>query len=197
MRHAIPYTLLLILLVSKVSGAEKLDSKYTISYGNPKAPIHIVEYFSFGCAACLRAFAEEFEGIRATYMETGRVYWVMHPHPVDLMTVHAMVCLEALTDQQRQVFLEAVVLEHVRRPEFGILKLMTAAMDVLKVHIPDITDATILQSTPAFKAAFTYQQATPTFSGTPTIFINGRLIDAFPTRSVIDELIHTEEGRLK
>lgn len=197
MRCAIPYTFLLILLVSKVNGAEKLESKYTICYGNPKAPIHIVEYFSFGCAACLRTFAEEFEGIRESYINTGRVYWVMHPHPVDLITVQAMVCLEALTDQQRRVFLEAVLLEHARSPEFGLLKLMTAAMDVLKVHIPDVIDATVLQSTLAFKAAFTYQQAKPTFPGTPTIFINGRLIDAFPTRAVIDELIHTEEGTLQ
>ena len=130
-------------------------------------------------------------------MDTGRVYWVMHPHPVDLITVQAMVCLEALSDHQKHVFLEAVLLEHDRSPEFGLLKLMTSAMDVLKVHIPDVSDATVLQSTSAFKAAFTYQQAKPAFSGTPTIFINGRLIDAFPTRSVIDALILKEEGTLQ
>lgn len=195
MRSTLQKAVMIMGLVSSVNGSATLDPKYTICYGTPKAPIHIVEYFSFGCSACLRTFAEEFEGIREIYMDTGRVYWVMHPHPVDLITVQAMVCLGALTDQQRRVFLEAVVLEHDRSPEFGLLKLMTAAMDVLKVHIPDVTDATILQSTPAFKAAFTYQQAKATFSGTPTIFINGRLIDAFPTRDVIDELIHSEEGR--
>lgn len=197
MRHALHKALLIMGLVSSVNGSTKLDPKYLISYGNPKAPIHIVEYFSFGCAACLRAFAEEFEGIRKTYIDTERVYWVMHPHPVDLITVQAMVCLDALTDQQRRVFLEAVVLEHDRSPEFELLKLMTAAMDVLKVHIPDVTDATVLQSTSAFKVAFIYQQAKPAFSGTPTIFINGRLIDAFPTRSVIDALILKEEGTLQ
>jgi protein-disulfide isomerase len=195
MRHALHNAVMIIGLVSGVNGSTTLDPKYTICYGNPRAPIHIVEYFSFGCAACLRSFAEEFEGIRETYIDTGRVYWVMHPHPVDLITVQAMVCLEALTDQQRRVFLDAVVLEHDRSPEFGLLKLMSAAMDVLKVHIPDMTDAPVLQSTSAFKAAFTYQQAKPTFSGTPTICINGRWIDAFPTRTVIDELIQTEEGR--
>lgn len=197
MRHTLQNALIIMGLVSGVNGSGRLDPKYTICYGNPKAPIHIVEYFSFGCASCLRTFAEEFEGIRATYMDTGRVYWVMHPHPVDLMTVQAMVCLEALSDHQRQVFLEAVLLEHARRPEFGLLKLMKAAMDVLKVHIPDVSDATELQSTSAFKAAFTYQQAKPAFSGTPTIFINGRLIDAFPTRNVIDALIQTEEEKSK
>lgn len=195
MRRALQNALIIMGMVSCVDGSTRLDPKYTIYYGSPKAPIHIVEYFSFGCTACLRTFAEEFEGIRETYLDTGRVYWVMHPHPVDLITVQAMVCLETLTDQQKRVFLEAVLLENNRNPEFGLLKLMLAAMDVLKVHIPDVNDATVLQSTPAFKAAFSYQQAKPTFSGTPTIFIKGRLIDAFPTRDVIDDLIHTEEGR--
>lgn len=188
---------LMVGLIGTVWSTPHLDPKYTMCYGNPKAPIHIVEYFSFGCAACLRTFAEEFEGIRKTYIDTERVYWVMHPHPVDLITVQAMVCLEALTDQQRRVFLEAVLLEHDRSPKFGLLKLMLAAMDVLKIRIPDVTDATTLQSTSAFKAAFTYQQAKPAFTGTPTIFINGRLIDAFPTRTVIDALIQTEEGKHK
>lgn len=197
MRYGLHKALLIMGLVSSVNGSTPLDPKYTICYGNPKAPIHIVEYFSFGCASCLRTFAEEFEGIRETYIDTGRVYWVMHPHPVDLITVQAMVCLEALTDQQQRVFLEAVVLEHDRSPEFELLTLMTAAMDLLKVHIPDVTDATVLQMTSAFKAAFTYQQAKPAFSGTPTIFINGRLIDAFPTRSVIDAIILKEEGTLQ
>jgi hypothetical protein len=197
MRHALHNALIIMGLVASVNGSTRLDQKYTICYGNPKALIHIVEYFSFGCASCLRTFAEEFQGIRATYMDTGRVYWVMHPHPVDLITVQAMVCLEALSDHQKHVFLEAVLLEHDRSPEFGLLKLMTSAMDVLKVHIPDVSDATVLQSTSDFKAAFTYQQAKPAFSGTPTIFINGRLIDAFPTRSVIDALILKEEGTLQ
>lgn len=195
MRHALQNALIIMGMVSCVNGSERLDPKYTICYGNPKAPIHIVEYFSFGCASCLRTFAEEFEGIRETYMDSGRVYWVMHPHPVDLITVQAMVYLEALTNQQRRVFLEAVLLEHARSPGFGLLKLMMAAMDVLKVKFPDVMDATVLQSTSAFKAAFTYQQVKPAFSGTPTLFINGRLIDEFPTRSVVDELIHIEEER--
>lgn len=197
MRHTLRNALIIMGLVSVVNGSATLDPKYIIAYGSPKAPIHIVEYFSFGCASCLRTFAEEFEGIRETYINTGRVYWVMHPYPVDLITVQAMVCLEALSDQQKHIFLEAVLLEHDRRPEFGLLTLMLAAMDVLKVHIPDVTDAPVLQSTFAFKAAFTYQQSKLAFSGTPTIFINGRLIDAFPTRTVIDELVHTEEGTLQ
>jgi protein-disulfide isomerase len=181
--------------VSTVWSAPQLESKYTICYGNPKAPIHIVEYFSFGCASCLRIFAEEFDGIRETYIKTGRVYWVMHPHPVDVLTVQAMVCLEGLSDHQKRIFLEAILLEHYGGSDFGLLRLMKAAMDVLKVQMPDINDSKTLQATTAFKAAFAYQQAKPTFSGTPTLYINGKLIDEFPTRTLIDELIQTEEGK--
>jgi len=197
MMRALHLGIIAIGMLSSANGSIRLEPKYTIGYGNPKAPIHIVEYFSFGCAPCLRCFAEDFEGIRSTYMDTGRVYWVMHPYPVDLITVQAMVCLEALSEVQKRVFLEAVLLEHYRSPEFGVLKLMTAAMDVFKVQIPDVTDGVVLQSTPAFKAAFSYQQAKPTFTGTPTLSLNGTIIDEFPTRTVIDELIQTEEGQSK
>jgi protein-disulfide isomerase len=183
-------------LISAVSGSGRLAPNYIITYGNPKAPIQIVEYISFGCAPCIQLFAEEFEGIRSAYIETGKVYWVFHPHPVDLVTVHAMVCLEALSDHQKRVFLEAIVLEQYHTPNVNTIGLMHAAMDILQVKIPNLEDASALQKTSAFKAAFTYQQHLPAFTGTPTITINGKLIDEFPTRKWIDQLIQTAEGTL-
>ncbi|MDP3935754.1 MAG: thioredoxin domain-containing protein [Alphaproteobacteria bacterium] len=194
MTQRINHMLMVFGMITDISAAPKLDACFTISYGNPKAPIHIVEYFSFGCVPCIEMFANEFEGILEKYITPGLVYWVFQPHPVDLITVQAMVCLEALADQQKRVFLEAVLLEHNQSPEFGLLKLMLAAMDVLTIRIPDVTDGSVLQSTPAFKAAFSYQQANPTFTGTPTISINGTIVDEFPTRSLIDDLIQNEQG---
>ena len=71
---------------------------------------------------------------------------------------------------------------------------MIAAMGVLKVRIPDIVSNEILQSTSAFKAAFSYLQTPIQFSGTPTLSVNGTIIDAFPTREVIDHLIQSAQG---
>lgn len=194
MMRSLKYSFVALSLISSVSGSWRLEPKYTVTYGNPKAPIHIVEYLSFGCAPCIQLFAEEFEGIRSAYIETGKVYWVFHPHPVDLVTVHAMVCLEALSDHQKRVFLEAIMLEQYHTPNVNTIGLMHAAMDILQVKIPNLEDAHALQTTPAFKAAFTYQQHPPAFTGTPTLAINGKLIEEFPTRKQIDQLIHAQHG---
>ena len=172
-----------------VNATSHLDPKYTITYGNPKAPIHIIEYFSFGSALCVQTYAEDFEGLRSTYIDTGHVYWVFHPHPVDLLTVQAMAYLGVLNDHQKHIFLEAVLLEHHYFPEFCLLDLMRSAMEVLKIDVSEVMNGEALQSTPVFKAAFTYQQAKPEFSRTPTIAINGKLINEFPTRPLIDHLI--------
>ena len=195
MMRAIQCSIFSMGLFSIANGSVGLDSKYTICYGNPKAPIQIVEYLSFGCTSCIRSFAEEFGSIRKAYIESGEVYWVFHPHPVDLITVQGMVCLEALNDHQKRVFMEAVFLEHYHSPKFDVLSLMMAAMKVLKIRIPDVMRGETLQTTTAFKAAFAYQQSKPEFSGTPTIFFNGKMIDAFPTREIIGQLIQEEQGK--
>lgn len=182
-------------VIGTVMGTPHLDHKYTVAYGNPKAPIQIVEYLSFGCRACIQLFSEEFEGIRSTYIDTGDVYWVFHPHPVDLITVQAMVCLEKLSEHQKRVFFEGVVLESVQSTQVEMLTLLKAAMKVLKVNHADLTDSAALQATEAFKAAFAYQQSKPPFSGTPTIEINGRVVDEFPTRQCIDQLIQEQKGQ--
>ena len=49
--------LFLVALFSPATGFtetfQKLPLAYTISYGDPQAPIHVVEYFSFSCPQCL------------------------------------------------------------------------------------------------------------------------------------------------
>lgn len=189
------WIVILCAVIGTVMATPNLDRKYTVTYGNPKAPIQIVEYMSFGCGPCIQLFSEEFEGIRSTYIDTGDVYWVFHPHPVDLITVQAMVCLEKLSEHQKRVFLEGVLLESVHSQQADMLSLLQAAMEVLKVRHEDLHDGSALQATEAFKAAFAYQQSKPQFSGTPTIAINGRVVDEFPTRQRIDQLIQEQKGR--
>lgn len=186
--------LMMLGMIGTVEAAPHLDRKYTVAYGDPKASIHIVEYISFGCAPCVRSFAEEFDGIRRTYIETGQVYWVFHPHPVDLITVQGMACLERLNAAQKQLFFEAVFLELYHSPQANGVELMGAALDALKIPAPRLWERHVLQATPAFKAAFTYQQSPYGFTGTPTLSINGRVIDDFPTRALIDKLIKNEQG---
>lgn len=191
------WLILILITIGGLWSAPQLDKKYTVTYGNPKAPIQIVEYVSFGCEPCVRLFAEEFEGVRSTYIETGQVYWVFHPHPVELATVQAMVCLELLTEHQKQLFFEAVFLELYQSEGLDPVTLMQSAMQVLTGKAISLRDSLAIQESAAFKAVFTYQQSKPEFSGTPTLVINGQVIDAFPTRAHIDMLINEQRKRIK
>lgn len=193
MMHVFPKLFGLLLCLMPLSfGSTQLPAKYTIAYGNPKAPVQVVEYFSLGCAPCIELFATEFDRIRKDYVDSGKVYWVFHPHPVNLITVQAMVCLGALEGPQKQIFFEAVMLEAFHAPAGDRVQLLTAAASLLHATIPDLTSGPALQQTEAFKAAFVYQQTKPSFSGTPTLFINGQMINELPTRAVIDTHLNAQ-----
>lgn len=48
----------------KAFGFEKLDSKYTPSFGDKDATTHMTEYFSFSCEKCLRFINRDFMQIK-------------------------------------------------------------------------------------------------------------------------------------
>ncbi len=191
---SIKTALLLCLFCSFGAAVKQLPEQYTVRYGDKRAPITIVEYFSFGCGPCIRGIAEDFDYFRNKYVTSGKVRWVFHPHPVDLITVQGMVCLEALSEHQKQLFLEASILERQDSPDMMLI--FNAALSILKIKIIELQDTKAVQGTSAFKAAASYLLQSFTFSGTPTIEINGEIYDEFPTRAFIEEKIehHLRKG---
>lgn len=162
-----------------------MPEKYLIRYGNPRAKITVTEYFSFGCEACVHIFKEDFEYFRKKYIDTGQIQWVFHPHPVDLITVQGMACLESL--QQKRVFFEAIFLEKNRQTD--MLQLMEGAVHVLGGSFPSLRCSKSLQSSQAFKDAYIYLQSKQDFKGVPTVRINGKILDAMPNRHLIEQHI--------
>jgi protein-disulfide isomerase len=50
--------------------------------GDPRAPITVVEFSDFGCAFCRRFHEQTFAALRAEYIDTGKVYFVMKDLPI-------------------------------------------------------------------------------------------------------------------
>lgn len=48
-----------------------------MSLGDPKAPIHVVEYASMSCPHCARFDEEVFPTLKSRYIDTGRVYFTL------------------------------------------------------------------------------------------------------------------------
>lgn len=48
-----------------------------MSLGNPKAPVHVVEYASASCPHCAHFEEDVFPAFKAKYVDTGRVYYTL------------------------------------------------------------------------------------------------------------------------
>jgi Thioredoxin len=156
---------------------DKLDNKYLVSYGDPESSVKVIKYYSFMCPYCLALYRQEFESIKAKYIENGSISYTFHPVPKDLLTVCAMDCLEKLSEAKKKAFLE-VMLEEVdlENIEYSI-NLMKKAAEVLGSPIPNLSEKEYLQETRAFKDAFTFlSQDAEIVSAVPSAEINGKLL---------------------
>lgn len=153
---------------------KKLDSKYCITYGNPKAPVRICEFFSFRCPHCVKLFKEDFEDIKTKLIDSGDVFFVFHPIPQDLCTIQAMICLEQLGEKEKQLFLEVLIEEVMPADQELMAKFMITAMKVFKKPLPQLDDRNFLEGHPAFNEVFHFLKQEKILA-VPTVEINGQL----------------------
>jgi len=168
---------------------QKLPSAYTISYGDPQAPIHVVEYFSFSCPQCLDLLKKEFPHVQEKYINPGKVYWSFHPDPADLLTLQAMICLESLSQGDKQLLLEETA-RHLKPHSLGKgCFLLQEIMKGLGKPLPELYNLKWIEKTQAFQKAYTYLSQKQVPSDLPTVEINGKIYREFPSLKVIDQIL--------
>lgn len=57
--------------------------------GDAKAPITVIEYASMTCSHCAAFHNASFNKIKKTYIETGKVYWILREFPLDKLALKA------------------------------------------------------------------------------------------------------------
>lgn len=179
---------LLMLLYSHASAIEKLHEKYLVSYGDPTAPIHIIEYFSFQCPHCLSLFKKDFRRIEETFIRPNRVYWTFHPIPTDLNTVQGMICLASLESSKKKLFLETLLEEgEANNPDYTSL-IMLKVMELIEKPIPKLNNEDFIEQTDAFLDAFTFLTQKDKIQAVPTFTVNSKL---FPKEVPDFEFVNT------
>lgn len=188
---------LLLLVPGFLSGFEKLEDRYLISYGDQSAPVQVVEYFSFSCPYCSSLFCEEFSAIKAQYIDSGEVYWTFHPIPVDLLTLSAMACLEEIPTPHKRIFLEEMLPEANEQQPKELARLMSRVMDLFGVETGDLTDIDTMEALPAFEAAFLFLKGGGLdVEALPSLEVEGELvIGALPTLEAIAEIAERSTAR--
>ncbi len=157
---------------------EKLSDPYLVQYGSQKAPVHIVQYYSFTCPHCVALFRKQFQKIKDNYIEQELVYWTFHPVPLDLLTVQGMDCLSRLSERDRKVFLEAILEElFIDQPKLSA-DLMQKGMELLGKPIQDLQEKEYLKKTEAFQDAFVFLKEADEIEALPSVDVNGKFISA-------------------
>jgi hypothetical protein len=180
----------------KTFGFEKLDPKYTPSFGDPNAPVHMTEYFSLSCERCLRLINQDFPQIKAELIDTGKIYWTFHPDPADLLTLGLMVCLEKLNAEEKGKFFLLSAQKTAKNPNQAA-KWMKEVLKFRGSGGEEYFSIAMIEKAPASRAAMNYlkQKDAPTLI--PTIEVNGQLREEFPTVSFIKSFVNYKEHPCK
>lgn len=195
MKKYIPILFVVIIGSVLSAGVEKLDQEYWVQYGSPSAPIKIVEYFSFGCPHCVKAYKADFKKIYINFIKPGHVHWTFHPLPNDLKTVKAMHCLSRLNWVKKQMFLETTLSRFEGISSKNATKLMIRNMESLGRPAPGIRKKSFMEKTKAFSDAYTYMQLKNRVEEVPTIEVNGVVVEDYPSYETISNIVYSVQGK--
>jgi len=182
-------TCALIVTTLSLFAFEKLPEKYTISLGSIDAKHKIVEYFSLSCPLCLKLLKEEFPGIYTEHIAEKKIHWTFHPDPADLSTLQLMVCLEKLPQSKRWAFFwEAAQTVKPNNPSRNTFLLQELAKG-FGLDVPLLNDIQWLETTSAYKKAYTYLKQGDTPKALPAIEVDGAFYEkALPNKELIGDL---------
>ncbi len=181
----------LVLSMPLLMSFQKLDPKYLVSYGDSTAPIHVVEYYSLSCHNCCQLFKKDFHIIKEKYINPGLIYWSFHPDPADLLTLQVMACFETMSLNDKCTFFEHIVSQVELGAALFNLQLLMQTMILLRRPIPPIETVDTLKKTPAFEAAYQFLKQPDVITSIPTVEINGKIYEEYPSRQFIESTLRS------
>lgn len=179
--------IMVLLMIPQISCSfERLHEKYLVTFGDPEAPLKVTEYYSFQCPHCIALFRKDFKKIQEEYIHSKNIYWTFHPIPADLLTVQGLVCLSQLNEDQKRLYLEAILEEaEIADPNITAL-MMIKAMELFGKPLPKLQEENFLQNAEAFRDAFEFLTQGEEISAVPTIEVNAKLFpNEIPTLDFI------------
>jgi protein-disulfide isomerase len=176
------------------AGAAVKAAPGDMSLGDPKAPVHVVEYLSLTCPHCAEFHADVFPAFKAKYIDTGRVYFTVR----ELLTAPAQVAaagfLMARCNGGGKYFaIVGDVFRSQSRWQAGSIK--PIFVEIAKKN--GLTEAqfeaciTDEKAQVALEGRLQYATQTDKVTGTPTFFVNGVMLENshVPTLADLDAAI--------
>ena len=76
--------------------------------GNPKAKVHVIEYFSLTCTHCAHFANDTMPEVRSKLIDPGQVYWIFRDFPLDRVALTAAMVARSLPPERYAPFVFAL-----------------------------------------------------------------------------------------
>jgi protein-disulfide isomerase len=169
--------------------------------GKPSAPVRIDEYYSLDCPHCAAFAAETLPELTKSYIDTGKVYLVLHDFPLHEMALRATMLARCAPPDRFVPMIETLF--SVQRG--WLLDTEGASMDALKqqAKFAGLTDAQIdaclndrgLED--AILAERLDAEKTVQIEATPTFIFNQKVSDQIAGEGSLDVFKQKIDGLLK
>jgi protein-disulfide isomerase len=147
-----------------------------MTLGDPNAPVTVIEYASMTCPHCQRFHAETYPTLKAKYIDTGKVYFVLREFPLDPLAFAAIMTARCSGNEH---FFDVVDTLFDHQEEWAFVR---EPVDALISFVqpygigPTEFDDCIANLDIFEHVDFVASRGADTFGveGTPTFFFNGR-----------------------
>lgn len=169
-----------------------------ISLGNPKAPIHIVEYASMSCPHCARFNENVFPTLKSKYIDTGKAYYTLKEYLTPPEQVAAAGFLIARCGGKAKYF---AMVDGIFRsqPQWrpGAIKPVMVAVAAENGIGSEQVDACLTDPAAqgALNARIRQAMEVDKITGTPTVLVNGKPVVTATELTVAD--LETAIGQAK
>jgi protein-disulfide isomerase len=161
-----------------------------MALGDPGAPVTVVEYASMTCPHCARFHAQTYPELKAKYVDTGKVYFVLREFPLDALAFAAIMLARCSGDQ----FFPVVDTLFDHQAEWAFVQDPPAAIETLLGPFgmgPQEIEACLGNDALFEGISWVVNRGSETFqiNGTPTFFFNGRRVVGELTLDQVDRIL--------
>ena len=149
-----------------------------MALGDGKAPVTVYEYASMTCPHCARFQKDVFPHIKSTYIDTGKVRWVLREFPLDPRAAAGFMLARCAGDDKYFAMIDVLFAQQASWAFVDANQVLPAMVQIAKQagftqeqFDKCLQDKTLYDGVMAVK-----QRASDKFKidGTPTFFINGK-----------------------
>lgn len=151
---------------------------HDIGMGDPNAPIKMIEYASSGCGACAAFHIQVMDKIKADWIDTGKVYFVLRDYPLDNVAAGASMIARCLPREGFYPFMDILFRSqaewHKQEGAIDALAALARKAGLSRAQVEScLKDQTVLKTMQE-----TQNEASNVLKveSTPTMFVNGEMI---------------------